>query len=119
MPLETGPLYPAEQGTLSPLTRANNPQTGPVPFSASSTTGPAPGSDIVIPTTGDITGFKWSDLNANGFQDPGEPGLGGIVIYLDLNNNQSVDANEPQTLTDDTGHFNLALQRTMKPQVQR
>jgi hypothetical protein len=35
--------------------------------------------------SGTITGAKFNDLNGNGVRNPGEPGLGGWTIYLDLN----------------------------------
>ena len=59
---------------------------------------------------GMIQGQKWNDLNQNGIQDPGEPGLDGWTIELlstagnviattttasiDLNNNQTIEPNE-------------------------
>lgn len=49
--------------------------------------------------TGTIEGRKWLDHDGNGLQDPGEPGLGGVDIYLDLNNNGKRDVGEPQTRT--------------------
>ena len=42
-----------------------------------------------------IRGAKWSDLKPNGEHDPGEPGLQGWTIYLDLNNNSQLDDDEP------------------------
>ena len=60
---------------------------------------------VQIPTTGNISGTKFNDLNANGILDIGEPGIAGIAIYLDLNNNSTLDTNEPGTLTDTTGFY--------------
>lgn len=53
--------------------------------------------------TGDIIGYKWHDLNANGEWDTGEPGLNGWTIYLDLNNNGVLDPEEPSTVTASSG----------------
>ncbi len=46
-----------------------------------------------------IHGRKWSDANGNGSPDPDEPGLAGVTIYIDLNENGVLDADEPRTLT--------------------
>lgn len=64
-----------------------------------------------------IEGVKWNDLNNNGLRDAGEPGLPGIVIYIDENQNGRRDAGEQSTVTqsdnpntdvDETGRFELA-----------
>ena len=44
---------------------------------------------------GSIAGVKWLDRNGNTRRDDGEPGLPGVTIYLDLNNNGQLDRNEP------------------------
>ena len=44
-----------------------------------------------VPTLVTLSGVKFEDSNGNGSQDPGEPGLAGFVIELDLNNDGSVD----------------------------
>ena len=48
---------------------------------------------------GSIAGFKWVDLNANGTHEPGEPGLAGVRIYLDVDNDQTWDSTEPYAIT--------------------
>ncbi len=48
---------------------------------------------------GSIHGVKWLDLNGNGQRERNEPGLAGVTIYLDLNNNRVLDDDEPKTLT--------------------
>jgi choice-of-anchor C domain-containing protein len=49
---------------------------------------------------GCIRGIKWLDSNeGNGIRDPGEPGLAGVRIYLDLNHNGHWDLGEPYTWT--------------------
>ena len=37
-----------------------------------------------------IGGLKWNDLDANGVRDPGEPGLSGMTIFVDLDHNGSL-----------------------------
>jgi hypothetical protein len=48
---------------------------------------------------GSIQGRKWLDRDGNGQQDGNEPGLGGVTIYADLNNNARYDRNEPSAVT--------------------
>ncbi|MEA5517337.1 SdrD B-like domain-containing protein [Limnoraphis robusta Tam1] len=45
------------------------------------------------PETGQISGTKFNDANDNENLDPGEQGIGGVTIYLDLNNNGQLDLN--------------------------
>ncbi len=55
--------------------------------------------------TGNISGLKFNDINANGRLDPNESGLPNFTIYLDLNNNGSLDFNEPANITNDFGGY--------------
>lgn len=50
-------------------------------------------------TAGNIQGTKWHDTNADGVRASTEPGLPGWTIYLDLNNNSTLDVGEPSTVT--------------------
>lgn len=64
-----------------------------------------------------VTGRIFSDLDGDGFQNSGEPGLFGRIVYADLNGNGRFDAElEPSTQTmfdlfetpdDETGQFVL------------
>ena len=58
---------------------------------------------------GEIRGVRFHDTNDDGEQDPGEPGLPGLTVYLDLNENGFPDANEPtvQTREDDPATPNV------------
>ncbi len=51
------------------------------------------------PLPGSVHGRKWNDLDGDGRQDPKEPGLPGVTIYSDRNNNGQFDAGEPHTVT--------------------
>ncbi|MDC0936191.1 SdrD B-like domain-containing protein [Pirellulales bacterium] len=57
------------------------------------------GNQIVEIPLGSIHGTKWNDINADGVRDGNEPGLAGVVIYADLNNNGQRDAAEPFAVT--------------------
>jgi protocatechuate 3,4-dioxygenase beta subunit len=54
--------------------------------------------------SGGIGDFVWDDLNANGIQDPGEPGLSGMTVNLldGLGNWRA------STTTDGSGHYQFA-----------
>lgn len=54
-----------------------------------------------------IGDFVWDDLNGNGVQEAGEPGLAGVSVYLDLNANGSLDGGEPTKLTSGSGAFDF------------
>ena len=68
--------------------------------------------------TGQILGMKWDDLDGDGFRDEFEPGLPGVVIYLDLNNNGVRDevfspdvgglVSEPFDITRENGSYAFA-----------
>ncbi|MCA9213903.1 MAG: hypothetical protein KDB27_12615, partial [Planctomycetales bacterium] len=47
------------------------------------------------PRTANLEGRKWSDSNGDGQWNNNEPSLGGVTVYLDLNNNGQRDRNEP------------------------
>ncbi|NEQ35189.1 MAG: hypothetical protein F6K40_02230 [Okeania sp. SIO3I5] len=55
--------------------------------------------------TGNISGLKFNDINANGRLDPNEFGLPNFTIYLDINNNGSLDFNEPVNITNNFGGY--------------
>ncbi|MEZ5944657.1 MAG: M36 family metallopeptidase [Planctomycetaceae bacterium] len=60
-------------------------------------------ADIV--DTVSISGRVWRDQNLNSLQDAGEPGMPGVTVYLDLNDNGMLDGGEPTaiSMTDDLG----------------
>ena len=52
-----------------------------------------------------IFGTKFGDENANGVQDPGESGIAGVYIYVDLDNDSRIDIGEPAAITDEDGNY--------------
>lgn len=57
--------------------------------------------------TGNISGVKFNDFNANGRLDPGEPPIANTQIYIDLNNNGSLDPGEANTFSDSQGNYSF------------
>ena len=58
--------------------------------------------------SGSIGGVKFEDADADGLPDPGEVGLSGFTIYLDLNGNNRFDVGEPSDITDINGFYNIS-----------
>ncbi|MGF1522134.1 MAG: Calx-beta domain-containing protein [Leptolyngbyaceae cyanobacterium] len=56
----------------------------------------------------EITGSVWHDLNEDGTWNIGEFGLSDRTVYIDANNNQTLDPGETSTLTDAAGAFSFA-----------
>ncbi|MCP9877596.1 hypothetical protein KBZ17_13395, partial [Cyanobium sp. A2C-AMD] len=58
-----------------------------------------------------LEGHKFHDLNGDGsWQQPGEPGLAGWTIYLDLDNDNSFDEGEPFDITADDGGWAITAE---------
>ncbi len=53
----------------------------------------------------EIHGIKFDDVNEDGIQGPGEDGIGGTVVFIDLNRNDLLDTDEPNTLTGSDGSY--------------
>jgi SdrD B-like protein/PKD domain-containing protein len=58
---------------------------------------------------GMLTGTKFEDLDGDGVRDPGEPGMEGVVIYLDSNNNGLLDPGEQSAITEEDGQYLLEV----------
>ncbi|MEO1801766.1 MAG: carbohydrate-binding protein [Cyanobacteria bacterium J06629_2] len=56
---------------------------------------------------GQISGYKWQDLNADGVFDRHESGIEGWTIYLDSNQNGQLDEAETSTVTDADGFYSF------------
>lgn len=51
-----------------------------------------------------VSGIVFAD-DGNGVQDPEEPGLEGVTVFLDLNDDGLLQAEEPSVVTDSTGTY--------------
>ncbi len=59
-------------------------------------------------TPGEISGYKWHDLNQNGLFDGDESGIAGWTIYLDSDRDGQLDDGEISTVTDEDGFYSFA-----------
>ncbi|MFA5102300.1 MAG: SdrD B-like domain-containing protein [Candidatus Thermoplasmatota archaeon] len=57
--------------------------------------------ETILPTPGDLEGLVWHDLNTNGLQDAGEPGMSAIVVHLYQDNNFLIHT----TTTNSKGYY--------------
>jgi hypothetical protein len=55
----------------------------------------------------ELSGTIFNDLNENGRQDPGEPGIPGFPVTIKTRNNSIEDQGSQVSLTDIAGHYNL------------
>ena len=60
---------------------------------------------LFAPDAAKILGSQWNDLNANGIREATEPGLANRTVYLDENENDSLDPGERFALTDAEGDY--------------
>src|SRR5207302_6945249 len=66
-------------------------------------------TQTVITNGGTISGTVFEDYNHNGRQDPGEPGLGGQTLFIDLNGTGVLAAGDPTATTNDQGNFQCTV----------
>lgn len=72
------------------------------------TTGPIDIGAVQYLGVGSITGTVFDDLNGNGSQDPGEGGIPGVTVYLDMTHSGQLDAYDPSAVTDGNGHYTFS-----------
>jgi len=73
----------------------------------------SPVANLLIPDLAGgatVTGQIFQDNNADGVHDGLDSGLGGKTVYLDLNNNGILDANDPTTTTNSSGFYTFTDQ---------
>jgi hypothetical protein len=58
-------------------------------------------------TPGKVSGVVWNDLNADGVRDPGEPGIPGVMVFVDYNNDGKISVLEPAGQTDFFGNYTI------------
>ena len=65
------------------------------------------GDAMLVGWFAEMTGTVFNDLNENGRQDPGEPGIPGFPVVNKTRNNSIEDQGSQISLTDIAGHYNL------------
>src|SRR5262249_61732689 len=69
----------------------------------------SPSAPVVVtvgtPPPAVISGTVFHDYNTNGVQDPGEPGIAGQTLSLDLDGSGVWQAGDPTALTDANGNY--------------
>jgi subtilisin family serine protease len=60
---------------------------------------------LLGPVAASISGSKWNDINGDGTQDASELGLANWTIYLDADNDGTLDDGETSTVTDADGNY--------------
>lgn len=66
------------------------------------------GNDFGSFTNGSITGYVFSDSNANGTKEGTEGGLNGRTVYLDTDNDDVLDVGETNVNSNGTGQFTFS-----------
>ena len=62
---------------------------------------------LVLNQPGSISGYKWNDTDGDGLWDSGEVGLSGWTVYIDANQNGSLDTGELSTVTEENGFYSF------------
>jgi hypothetical protein len=57
--------------------------------------------------TASIAGLVWDDVDGDGTRGAGEPGKSGVTVYLDVNDNNALDAGEPTKITAADGSYSF------------
>ena len=52
-----------------------------------------------------ISGTVWQELNDDGINNPNEPGVAGVTVFLDHNRNDQIDSGEQTTVTNASGRY--------------
>ena len=60
-----------------------------------------------MPEPGAVSGIKWHDQDGDGVKDPREPGIPGVYIYADLNNDGQIALGEPAAVTGADGSYRI------------
>ena len=75
----------------------------------SGSSGTLTGGQMVQLTSGQISGIVFRDYNLNGHQDPGEPGVPGQTIFLDLSGSGVFVTGDPTATTDSSGSYSISF----------
>jgi len=85
-----------------PITRESRQNPAPISVNAGQNLN---GINFGNTQLGSISGIKFNDLNRDALLTPGEPSLAGWTIFIDANNNGTLEATEPTTVTNANGGY--------------
>jgi hypothetical protein len=57
---------------------------------------------------GAVSGFVWNDLNRNGIFEPSELRVGGVIVYVDLDDDGARDGTEPKATSNSQGMYTIS-----------
>ena len=60
---------------------------------------------VTVAAPSEISGVVFHDYNGNGVQDPGEPGIAGQMVFLDLDGSGQLKSGDPTAVTDANGFY--------------
>jgi uncharacterized repeat protein (TIGR01451 family) len=69
--------------------------------------GPVSSNIVDTPLVESIGDTVWADYNLDGVQADDEPGLPGVRVFIDSNNNGLLDDGESFSITDPNGHYQI------------
>jgi hypothetical protein len=107
--LPGGVTFNPSTGVLSGTPVSGTSGTYNLTFSASNGVGTPASQNFTLtvnqPAAGTITGTVFHDFNTNGVQDPGEPGIPGQTVYIDLDGSGVLKSGDPAATTDANGNY--------------
>jgi hypothetical protein len=69
--------------------------------------GPVTSNRVITPLVESVGDLVWADYNMNGVQDPNEPGLRGVRVFIDTNGNNLFDPAERNATTNVQGFYTI------------
>jgi protocatechuate 3,4-dioxygenase beta subunit len=100
--LESEDLTVPVDVNIDPITREGRQNPAPVAVASGQNLS---GINFGNTQLGSISGIKFNDLNRDSLLTTGEPALAGWTIFIDANNNGTLEATEPSTVTNATGAY--------------
>jgi hypothetical protein len=110
--LPAGITFNASTGVLSGTPAGGTGGTYNLTFTASNGAGTPATQDFTLTVSqpiATISGTVFHDMNIDGVQDDGEPGIAGVTVFLDLDGSGVLKAGDPATVTDSNGNFQLGV----------